>query len=123
MRRWRLAFLTGELLVSLTVLIPVMLVLIGIFPFAYSMDHKAADSSEAQEVAKDQLETLRAKPFHEVASFSSVQTRGNLELTVQVTVTPWPAGQPVVRQKRVDVKVLWRNEKMLLTTYLYRWAQ
>lgn len=123
MRRCRLAFLTGELLVSLTVLIPIMLVLIGVFPFAYGMDHKAADFSEAQEVAKDQLETLRATPFKDVASSSSVQTRGNLELKVQVTVTPWPAGQPVVRQKRVDVQVFWRTEKMLLTTYLYKWAQ
>ena len=123
MQRCRLAFLTGELLVSLTVLIPVMLVLIGVFPFAYGMDHKAANFSEAQEVGKDQLEILRARAFDDVTSYSSTQTRGNLELKVQVTVTPWPAGQPVVRQKRVDLRVFWRADKMLLTTYLYKWAR
>jgi hypothetical protein len=66
----RRGFLSGELLVSLSVLIPIMLVLIGVFPFAYGMDHKAADFIEAQEVARDQLEVLRARPFDDVASCS-----------------------------------------------------
>ena len=114
--------MTGELLVCLTVLVPIILVLIGVFPFAYAMDHKAADFIEAQEVARDQLETLRARPFDEVSSFSTPIRRGKLDLTATATVDDWPSGQNPVRQKRVQLQVSWRGEHYRVTAYLYRWA-
>ena len=117
MRRSRLAFLTAELLVSLTVLIPIMLVLIGVFPFAYGMEHKAADFLEAQEVARDELELLRAMPIKDVASESHKVTRGRLQLQVSRVVS----GEG--RLKRVDLDIRWRsNDRFQLTSYLYGWA-
>ena len=118
MRRLRLAFLTGELLVSLTVRGPVILVLIGVFPFAYGMDHKAADFLEAQEVARDELEQLRALPFDEVVSGSSRVARGGLELRLS-----WVVSESDKRMKRVDLDVQWRtSEHFRLRSFLYRWA-
>lgn len=119
MRRLRLAFLTGELLVSLTVFIPIILVLIGVFPFAYGMDHKAADFLEAQEVARDELEKLRSLPFKDVASQRTTVTRGRLELQVDRTVTLSPQGN----LKRVDLNVQWRgSEHFRISSDLYKWA-
>lgn len=118
MRRLRLAFLTGELLVSLTVLVPIILVLIGVFPFAYGMDHKAADFIEAQEVARDELEQLRALPFEDVVSGIKTVTRGGLELRVSRVVT-----KSDKRMKRVDLEVQWRgSEHLQLRSNLYWWA-
>ena len=117
MRRSQLAFLTGELLVSLTVLIPIMLVLIGVFPFAYSMDHKAADFLEAQEVARDELEQLRSRPIKDVVTESHTVTRGRLDLKVSRVVS----GEGLL--KRVDLDIRWRSsERFQLTSYLYGWA-
>lgn len=118
----RRGFLTGELLVSLTVLIPVMLVLIGVFPFAYSMDHRAADFIQAQEIARDQLESLRARPFADVSGYASTLRRGSVDYKLVVTVESWPPGQNPVRQKRVGVSVNWRAEHFLLSSLLYGWA-
>lgn len=119
MRRLRLAFLTGELLVSLTVLVPVILVLIGVFPFAYGMDHKATDFIEAQEIARDELEKMRALPFDDVVSGSFSVTRGRLELKVSRAVT----ATPEKRMKQVDLDVQWRGaEHFRLSSYLYKWA-
>lgn len=119
MRRLRLAFLTGELLVSLTVFVPIILVLIGVFPFAYGMDHKAADFIEAQEVARDELEKLRGLPFDDVVSGSTILSRGRLELKVSRTVTPTPEK----RMKQIDLDVQWRgSEHFRLCSYLYKWA-
>jgi len=120
MRRLQLAFLTGELLVSLTVLVPIILVLIGVFPFAYGMDHKAADFIEAQEVARDELEQLRALPFEDVVSKDSTVQRGGLELRVSRIVSTLPGD---TRTRRVDLDVQWRgSEHFRLSSYLYRWA-
>ncbi|MBX3171594.1 MAG: hypothetical protein KF760_29565 [Candidatus Eremiobacteraeota bacterium] len=119
MRRLRLAFLTGELLVSLTVFVPIILVLIGVFPFAYGMDHKAADFIEAQEIARDELEKMRTLPFQDVVSGSLKVTRGGLELQVERSVTLVPGGN----LKRVDLDVRWRgSEHFRLGSYLYKWA-
>ncbi len=120
MRRLQLAFLTGELLVSLTVLVPIILVLIGVFPFAYGMDHKAGDFIEAQELARDELEQLRTLPFEDVVSKVSTVQRGSLELRVSRTVSLQPGDK---RIRRVDLDVQWRgSEHFRLSSYLYGWA-
>lgn len=117
MRRSHLAFLTGELLVSLTVLIPIMLVLVGVFPFAYSMDHKAADFLEAQEVARDELEQARGMPFKDLTSEEKTVTRGRLSLKVSRAVLTDG------RVKRVELDVRWRSgEHFRLVSHIYGWA-
>lgn len=119
-------FTAAELLVCATVLIPVMLVLIGVFPFAYGMDHKAAELVDAQEIARDHLEKLRGAPFDQVASYNVTEKRGNMQLDVKVEVADSPPGQAPVRQKRADVTVRWRHklgpEKLETSALLYRWT-
>lgn len=125
MRKTR-AFTAAELLVSATVLIPIMLVLIGVFPFAYGMDHKAAELVDAQELARDHLEKLRDTPFDDLAGYTVIEKRGNMDLEVKVLVSDSPPGQTPVRQKRADVTVSWRHklgpEKLETAALLYRWA-
>lgn len=125
--RKRSAFSLIEVLVAATVLVPLMLVLLGIFPFAYGMNHKAAELTDVQEVARDQLEQLRAQDFDSLADSQIQLSRDTLQLNVSVHVEAYPTGQATVRQKRADVLVSWRDSRgpqsYKLSTLLYRWGQ
>jgi Tfp pilus assembly protein PilV len=123
----RRAFSLAELLVALTVLIPIMLVLLGVFPFAYGMNQKAGELIEMQEIARDRVERLRATPFGDLASSTENLILGNTPVRVTVTVTDFPAGQTTVRQKKADVALDWSNgrgaQHFELSTLLYKWAE
>lgn len=120
------AFSAAELLVCTSVLIPILLVLLGIFPFAYGTDRKAAELIDAQQIAKDHIERLRAQSFEDLMSYSHSETRGNIQLEVQVRVLDFPPGQAIVRQKRADLKISWRTKlgpgRYEISTYLQHWA-
>lgn len=123
----RKAFSLGELLVALTVLIPIMLVLLGVFPFAYGMNQKAGELIDVQELARDRVERLRATPFADLVSYTETIERGKTQLQLTVTVSDFPPGQGTVRQKKADVVLDWRDgrgpQHFEIATLLYKWAE
>jgi hypothetical protein len=56
----------AELLVALGVLVPVLVVALGIFPFSHLLNHQAADLDNAYDLARSAIESARNLPFDSI---------------------------------------------------------
>lgn len=115
----RRAFSLIEVLILSASLIPVLLILISLFPYAYGLNGQARALATAQELAQAELEHLRSLDFAALAP--STEKHGDFQ--VEVRLVPHPAGQSPVRQQRATVSVKWGRDKSLeVQTLLFKWA-
>lgn len=120
LRRGAEGFSLLEILILSASLIPVLLILISLFPYAYGLNGQARALATAQELAQTELERLRAAEFDALAPSASKQG----DFAVAVTLVNHPPVQNPVRQKRATVTVSWGREKSLqVQTLLFRWAR
>ena len=116
----RQGFSLLEVLVLSASLIPVILILISLFPYAYGLNGQARALATAQELAQSELERLRGVEFDALAP--SVYKHD--DFAVEVALAPHPAVQNPVRQKEATVTVRWGRDKSLeVHTLLFRWAR
>lgn len=112
-----------EAVVALAALIPIVIILIGIFPYAYSVDQTAWQRVGAQDLAVSALAQARQSDFDSLSSSSRLAQVEGIDYTVEVTVTPTPSSG-TARKKAVLVEVSWqtprRREVMSIETRLVR---
>lgn len=113
----------SEILVALAVLIPVAVVTVGVFPYAHMVDRRAWALSHAEDVARSQLEEIRATPWDRLpVTRSFEETRDGTEFQGALSVSPVP-GLSEDLARRVTVTVTWRTgraERLRLDTVLAR---
>lgn len=113
----------SELLVALAVLLPVAVVTVGIFPYAHTIDRRAWALSQAEDVARSQLERLRASEWDKLRpSWSLREIREQREFQVEVRLADLPGVSPDLA-RRAEVTVTWRvrpnqDESVHLATIL-----
>lgn len=113
----------GEVLVSFGILMPVMVVLVGLFPVSHLWNHRAWKVAAAHDLALHRLETLRAMPFDEVPATSTetAERQGTpFRTTTRATLREPKQGIPL---KRVVVTVTWGSESLTYETLLARVAR
>lgn len=120
-------FSLAELLVCIAALIPVLLVLIGVFPFAWGIDHRAWERLDAQEIARAQIEQNRTADFDSLPATTSVsETRGAIQYQTTSVIDVFPTGQSPVVQKRCTITVTWQAkggvQTFTIQTLLFKWA-
>lgn len=112
-----------EAVVALAALIPIVIILIGIFPYAYSVDQTAWQRVGAQDLAVSALAQARQHDFDSLVSSTSQAQLEGIDYTVDLTVTPTPT-TGVARKKAVLVQVSWqtprRREVLAIETRLVR---
>ena len=111
--------LLTEVLIALALLIPVVVLVAGLFPYSFSVDRKAWNERSAQSLARSEIEECRGRKFEDIPALTnlvvvkdgttfSIETRVDdisppgREKDVKCTVT-WPAkhgtGQLVLQSK------------------------
>ena len=110
--RSRVSHRTGlslaEILLSLSLIIGVLALVAGIFPFSYNADQKAWKKSSAQRIAGSMIEEMRGQEFDSLASSFNVVEVEKVDFEVTVTVTdvePEP-----IKAKNVLCEVAWRTQ-------------
>lgn len=95
-----------EVLIALALLIPVVVLVAGLFPYSFSVDRRAWNQRTAQSLARSAMEEARGVKFDELTSFSRNATREGTPFSVGVVVqdvgTP-----PDVREKTLICTVSW----------------
>lgn len=117
-----MAFIT-EILIALGVLIPVMVIVGGMFTFSFSVDRRAWNQRTARSLARSALEEVRGREFAVMASSTSVWppagmpaaeraklASGGTEFTIEVTVDPSGPVDDTVQQRQVRSVVTWRGK-------------
>lgn len=102
----RRASVLAEVLVCLGTLVPVMLIAVGLFPYAYLIGDSSDRVELARGLAESDLATARATPFDELEPASRTEHRGGTEFTVQRQVADL---SPL--EKRVTVEVAWTRPR------------
>jgi type II secretory pathway pseudopilin PulG len=109
-----------EVLIGLLVLIPVAVVVVGMFPYAHTIDARAWALSTAQSLAESELETQRSVSFNAVNNTSYHHLDRGMDFLVNVSVTPVDA-----QLWSVTSNVTWqfqRQNSFHLTTYIAKTA-
>lgn len=106
--------LITEVLIALALLVPVVVLVAGMFPYSFSIDARTWNTRTAQSLARSAFEKARGEKFEDLIGFNEVVTRNNTPFTIDVRVTPIevasPAGgtaPPDVREKVVVCTVTW----------------
>lgn len=101
--------LLSEVLLALALVIAVVVMIAGIFPYSYRVDQKAWRKSSAQRLLGSTIEQIRGQAFEEVASSSNTVMVEQVPFRVNVTVsdtTPEP-----VKSKTVHCTVTWDSSQ------------
>ncbi len=101
-----------EVLIALALLVPVVVLVAGMFPYSFSIDARTWNTRTAQSLARSAFEKARGEKFEDLASFNEVVTRNNTPFTVElvitpVMVTPVGGGPPEAREKVAVCTVTW----------------
>ncbi len=100
-----------EVLLALALLIPVIALVAGLFPYSFSVDRKAWNKRTAQSLGRSAIERCRGTKFDELVSFTQTHPpeagQGGPTYTVRVDVTSLPFDSPDVREKKVNCRVSW----------------
>lgn len=91
----------AELLAALMILAPVLVVVVGLFPYAHSINRRAWALGTAQELARSRMEQLRRDP----EAGSQKTTLEHTEFTITSTVQPY-AG---LELEQCSVEVRWND--------------
>lgn len=97
----------AEVLLALSLVIAVVVLIAGIFPYSYQVDQKAWQKSSAQRLAASELERLRAADFDSLAGSSNTVRVEQVPFVVTTTVTN--TTPPPVKAKNVVCQVEWRT--------------
>lgn len=100
------ASLLTEVLIALALLIPVVVLVAGLFPYSFSVDRKAWTARAAQSLARSALEEARGKKFEELATFTRDVVKDGTPFQVTTTVTG-VGTPPSDREKDVVCTVSW----------------
>ena len=98
--------LLTEVLIALALLIPVVVLVAGLFPYSFSVDRKAWNNRTAQSLARSALEEARGLDFDNLATFQRSVTKDGTTFSVAVTVTE-VGTPPDVREKNLLCTVTW----------------
>lgn len=109
--RQRVGSTLAELLVALGILVPVIVVAVGIFPYAHVANRRASDLLGAYDFACQQMELARNTSFDSLASSTATQTVRNVQYTCQMTVSNYDAGDNPVMLKSITVLVTWQTKE------------
>lgn len=105
------------MLLALALLIPVIALVAGLFPYSFSVDRKAWNKRTAQSLARSAVERCRGLPFAELTSFQESHPpkagQTGPVYTVQVDVTALPVGAAEPREKKVLCRVSWPEKNGL----------
>ncbi|MEW6283642.1 MAG: hypothetical protein AB1758_33835 [Candidatus Eremiobacterota bacterium] len=118
-RRSRWGHSLAELVVALGVLIPVLIVTTGLFPYVHLANRQARSLVHATDLARSQFERLRGTPFDDLVSGNSVTRVDRVEFLISTRVEPGPADD----LRRVTVTVTWtlrRPEQLIVRGVLVR---
>lgn len=111
--------LLAEVLIALALLVMIIVMVAGLFPYSFSVDRHAWNQRTAQSLARSAIEEARGRRFDDlVNSTHSVLKKGPWEDTagtqfaVDVRVDVEPAGTPSAdaREKTVLCKVSWHSK-------------
>ncbi len=112
----RRAFGLAELLVALAVLIPVLVVTTGMFPYYHLINYRSRCLAQAALVAQAETERLRAFAQTDLSSQNSQrQVPGD---RVDFTVTCRVARAGSDRLRRVEVTVAWTDQAYRVVTMM-----
>lgn len=95
-----------EILIALAMLVPVIVLVSGLFPYSFSVDRRAWNQRTAQSLARSALEEARGVRFDTLASFSRQAVRQGTRFNVSVEVSS-VGTPPDVREKDVTCTVSW----------------
>ncbi|MBI3928955.1 MAG: hypothetical protein HY319_25660 [Armatimonadetes bacterium] len=113
--------LLAEILISLGALIPVILVLAGLFPYSYWVGQSAHHRLDAHDIARTQLELARAADFSTLEDNEFSESRGGIDYRIVLDVSP------AASRKQVVVTVTWGDaqpgERVALASSVPRWSQ
>lgn len=104
-----------EVLIALAMLIPVIVLVAGLFPYSFSVDRKAWNKRTAQSLARSAVERCRGVKFSDLVDFTETHPpeagQTGPTFTVEVTVTSLPSdpSNPTseAREKKIACKVSW----------------
>ena len=110
-RRGTAAFSLVEVIVAIGVLVPVIIVALGIFPFSHIINHRCWDIVAASDLAQQQLEQLRSTSFDKLpATGTATSTQEGVDFQCNVTVVPYGAPSPLLL-KKATARVTWHIQK------------
>ena len=116
----------AELILAFGLLVPIIVVVVGLFPYSHVVARRASDVQTGFDLACNQVERLRAGDFDTiVSSTSTVQGAHGVIYTVEVDIQPAIPGQKTVTLKKVAVVVRWiarQAERVQLDTVVARMA-
>ena len=95
-----------EVLIALALLIPVIVMVAGLFPYSFSVDRKAWNQRTAQSLARSAMEEARGQRFDDLMSFNRTHSKDGTTFGVEVRVTD-VGTPPDVREKDVVCTVTW----------------
>ncbi len=108
---------------ALGILVPIVVVAIGIFPFSHVINERSWQLMSANDIARTQLERVRGMDFDSIPASSSIaETRRNTEFTGTVTAAAQGV-QGTVILKKITVTVTWqgsRTETLRLDTLVMK---
>ena len=99
--------LLSEVLLALSLVVAVVVLIAGVFPYSYTVDQKAWRKSSAQRLVGSTIEQIRGQAFEDIASSSATVMVEQVPFKVDVTVsdtTPHP-----VKSKTVHCTVSWNS--------------
>ncbi len=112
-----------ELLLCLSLFIPVVALIAGMFPYSYSVDRAAWSQRTAQSLAYSTLEQARGSKFEDV--LSSVSTHQNDGKTYRIELQVQDSDEEPIREKQLTCTVTWAKkngtETLTLETRLSRY--
>ncbi len=117
-----LALLT-EILIALSILIPVMVIIGGMFTYSFSIDRRAWNERTARSLARSAIEAARGQKFEDMRSATSTWppaglpasersklASGGTDYNVALTVDPDGHVDETVKQRLVRCVVTWRGK-------------
>jgi hypothetical protein len=110
----RRGFGLAEFLVALAILIPVLVVTTGMFPYCHLVNYKARCISQAALVAQAETERLRNLSETTLADSTRTVNGDRVEFTVTSRITATGGA----RLKRAEVDVAWSDQHYKVVTLI-----
>lgn len=104
----------AEFLVALAILIPVLVITTGMFPYCHLVNYKARCISQAALVAQAETERLRTLSDADLVDSTRSVSGDRVEFTVTTDITPTGAA----RLRRAEVDVAWIDQNYRVVTLI-----
>ncbi len=104
----------AEFLVALAILIPVLVITTGMFPYCHLVNYKARCISQAALLAQAETERLRNLTETTLVSGTRTVAGDRVEFTVSTKITPTGAA----RLRKAEVDVAWIDQHYQVVTLI-----